>query len=299
MDRAHTETILKKWRALRMKIALIGNSGFIGSSLQNRLHKTGHDLVLFNSKINIFNSTKLTRSLAEAEILIWCASSVNPLSAEANPGLVKLELEKWTHFIAELQLEGSNSGQKLLFLSSGGCVYNSAQDDLTETSPADGINAYGIMKREMEKLLESSSLNWTILRISNVYGSGQKAGRGQGVIAEWVNSIKRGENITMIGSPLSYRDYIYLDDVIDAISMCLGSRAREIYNIGSGMRTTLISLIQSFEIILGKELTINPVPPRVFDRAGFVLNNAKFSNEFNWNPKVSLQDGLRTILKSV
>ena len=60
-DQAHMDYIFKKLRYPKMKIALIGNTGFIGSCLQNRLLNMEHDLALFNSKINIFDSTKLSR----------------------------------------------------------------------------------------------------------------------------------------------------------------------------------------------------------------------------------------------
>ena len=279
------------------KVSIVGANGFIGSNLSKKLSDLNFELELFHQSYPIVINGELNPSARNSDVVIWCASTVNPISASNNPHLVANEFAYWGEFLNLLHSSG-NRALKVIFLSSGGCTYSGDVIPFTETDDAFGTNLYGKLKLQMELTLIESGIDWIILRIANVYGPSQPAGRGQGVIAEWVNSISKGRPLSVYGEMDSFRDYIYVEDLSYAIYALLNSGVKnQTFNIGSGDVTTLYELKELFSELAGIEISTVVSTPRGIDRQGYVLNIDKISRAIDWAPKFTLREGIRICLK--
>ncbi len=281
-----------------MKTTVIGNTGFIGSHLIKALLKNNIPAAGFNSKKPIFSGDRtLVKEIIDSDYIFWAAGNLNPISAKHEPFLVEQELEIWREFIAALENSMfSISGKKLIFLSSGGCVYDYSRTSSNEDSPASGSNDYGRAKVEMEKVLLNSSIASSVLRLSNVYGIGQKTGRGQGVIAEWINAVQHNLPLRVFGDTSSSRDYLHISDLISALLLCRSGLYSGILNLGSGKATTLQEVLESFTIACGRELNIQYEPGRESDKSSYHLDISRAERILGWKPILGIQQGIHKII---
>jgi UDP-glucose 4-epimerase len=281
-----------------MNIAIVGSGGFIGNSLVTSLRSKGHTIIEFGTENSIVaTSGKLSLRTINIDALIWAATRVNPITARINSGLGLQELKDWDAFLT-LWKKSALVSAPLFFLSSGGCVYTDHKVPFNEDSEAIGINEYGRLKIEMENRLHLDELNSIIIRLGNVYGSRQPIGRGQGVIAEWANSIRTNQDITVYGSLDSFRDYIHIDDVNAAFEIMVSHPPnRGIYNLSSGYPTTLNSLVQIFSQIANKNVNFQYDENRPTDRNGYYLDIKKLQASINWVPQIKLVEGVFDAVK--
>jgi UDP-glucose 4-epimerase len=279
------------------KIVIVGGRGFIGKSLSKLLEGLGQEVVILDRLNPAVTSNELSKQIDGANVVIWLAASVNPILAESRQDLIEIEISEWRLFLS--LLEAKNKSARVVYLSSGGCVYSDTKTPFTEDSEAHGINEYGRLKIRMEESLRVTELPFTILRVSNVYGDGQPHGRGQGVIAEWGNALKTGKKLKVFGSLNSFRDYIHVDDVCAAIIQAIQLEdQRHVFNLGSGIPTSLGEILEIF-LSLGIDHTqILYDEKRTFDRNGYFLDISKLTGALNWQPEISIAPGLSTILQS-
>ncbi len=276
---------------------VVGSGGFIGQALSKSLSLKGLPATLIDSNSKLTKFLSDSKAIGEIDKIVWAASKVNPVTAELNSTLCQEEVGTFAQFLLDLKLNGKPHVH-VLFLSSAGCLYNGKQDIFTETSEATGTNAYGKLKRQMEVALENSGLNYSIIRISNVYGPNQPIGRGQGVIAEWVNAMVHSREVRVFGSLDATRDYVYIDDVADAILNLSENSLSGIYNVGSGVSNSLGEVVTILKEFVGIDMKIGYNPPRSTDRDFFALDIAKILRESNWTPKYDLGRGIRLSLES-
>jgi UDP-glucose 4-epimerase len=287
----------KDFSVTKQKIAIVGAAGFIGRNLTLYLKRKGLSLNLFYRSDPIIENGNLRSDFANADVIIWCASQVTPLSAELYPDLVQTEIESWKELLRILKLCGK-SDVKLIYLSSAGCTYTSDKTPYSEDHSASGTNEYGLLKLKIEKLLIESDINYLILRIANVYGPNQPTGRGQGVIAEWINSINCKEPIKIFGDLDSFRDYVYIGDLIEVIRLCIDLNiTNQIINIGSGQRTTLRDLLEVISSVTKQKVEYLELGSRKVDRTGYVLNIDKIQKLTGWSPHFTLKNGIKLCLK--
>lgn len=278
-------------------VAIVGSKGFIGKNLCNYFSDQGYTITQYNSNLPFdLNDLKLRQEIHSIDVIIWAASKVNPAIADKSPELVLNEFESWTNSLSLLKLE--NWQGRLIFLSSGGCVYESGIAPFSEEDPAEGSNAYGKLKSRMETQLRYSGLKHAILRVSNVYGPYQKHGRGQGVIAEWMNCIKNDKPLLVFGSKDNFRDYIYVLDVCRGIDSVLEIESSDTYNLGAGVPTTIGQLLTIFNESARKKLEVIEYSSRNYDRSGFFLDIGKFEKAANWEPNIDIKTGISSLFST-
>jgi UDP-glucose 4-epimerase len=281
-----------------ISIAVVGVGGFIGSSVAKYLKSAQVEVSSFTSKQPLVIDNQIHKNLQDASTVIWCASRVNPLTAETSPNLAELELSEWRTFL-DIWQEQANPTQAIIFLSSGGCTYSSNSLPFAESSEANGTNKYGKLKLAMEKELILRQSRHLILRVANVYGPGQMHGRGQGVIAEWVNSMNNNEDLKVFGSLTSFRDYLFIEDLCEAIFHSLKlDNYNEIFNLGCGQPISLQTILDICISYKLEKVKIHLEQERVIDRTGYYLDINKFTSLTNWKPVHSIEAGLLRTLKS-
>ena len=276
-------------------IAIVGATGFIGRALQKRLSDEGNEVSGYSTQNPVTSSFNASSELAKVSTIYWLASRINPSKAEANPDLVSEELELWSSFLEFIATFNPNC--HIVFASSGGATYSGNNSPFTETSQAHGVNVYGQTKVAMEKALIASALPTTILRISNVYGPGQRTGTGQGVIANWIADVVTGNPIHIFGSLDVIRDFVFVEDVVDALQACLNHReGLGIVNIGSGSPVSLLALLEMIEKILDSKIELIHEPMRTIDRPAVWLDVSRAKHVLGWISKTELASGVHLTL---
>jgi UDP-glucose 4-epimerase len=276
-----------------LRTVLIGAKGFVGQALLRSSGVRNHNYLEFDTR----DPANDFEPIENSQAIVWCASRTNPLLASSNPHLGELELYEWEKFLVDLQ--GRSYYGKVIFLSSGGCVYSQGEPPYREIDLSEGINDYGRLKLKMEKLLSSSSLDFRILRVSNLYGPGQLPGRGQGVIAEWKYQIETEKKIHVIGSIRNERDFLHVDDLVSAVeALIVRESGPGIFNVGSSRAVSISKLIEVFRKYSVTDFQINETPARSFDRSSYYLNIDKFQGTFSWLPLIDIDSGVKKLFTS-
>ena len=275
------------------RVGVVGHKGFIGTILSQTLKSRNHEVIgIGKDNYSHFLNNQL-ESLTELDDIVWCASLTNPSTAKIRPDLVEKELYDWTSFLSRLS-KFVKVSPRIIFISSGGCVYSEEGPCFSELDVARGNNEYGRLKSSMEFELESRNNNYVILRASNIYGPGQSTGRGQGVIAEWIEKAMCNMPITLFGDMNKKRDYLYVDDFVRAVDKIISSNQKEnlVLNIGSGRSHSLEEVMMFIQKASEIDFKIHHEEARSFDRPSYWLDVTLAKQKLGWSPSIDLEEGI-------
>jgi len=185
-----------------------------------------------------------------------------------------------------------------VFVSSGGTVYGpNAPCPTLEDAPPHPICSYGLVKLTLENYFalykRLHGTDFVVARVSNPYGPWQDPSRGQGVVAAMIYKVLTGQRVEIWGDGENIRDYIYVDDAISgllAVASC--GRSGEVYNIGTGIGSSINQLTTIISKILGKNISLEYVESRTVDVKKNVLDSSKLSTAFDWHPRTDLETGI-------
>jgi UDP-glucose 4-epimerase len=275
-------------------IGIVGSGGFLGSSLTLNLAIHGHEIIGF-SRDSVITHPDTLKVIKNLDYVVWSASRTNPSVAENQPQLVSVEIEEWQEFLQAILALGPPK-LKIIFFSSGGCVYSGDGPVFREADASNGINLYGSMKSSMENALKVSSIPYTILRIANIYGPNQPTGRGQGVIAEWVARANQNLPLLVYGDLNSARDFLFISDFLEAIQLVLTLEGNHVINLGSGVDTKLDTVLNALTTNSQNELAVTHLDSRKFDRSSYRLDISLAKELLNWTPKINIEKGIKICL---
>jgi len=296
-----------------MNVLVTGGAGFIGSHLVDRLVQEGNQVIVIdnlstgkrkqvNKKAQFYKmdirSKRIERVFRKERPLI-----VVHLAAQMN---VRLSTEDPV-FDAEVNILGTlnllehamkHGVRKVSFASSGGAVYGEQEVfPAAESHRTDPLSPYGISKLAGEKYLayytNTTGLRHVVLRFGNVYGPRQEPEGEAGVIAIFSKLMLEGGQPIINGTGKQTRDFVYVDDVVEAIMVTIGEDIQGIFNVGTGQEATVN---ECYGII--KELTNSSCKDlygaaKKGEQFRSVLDVMKLRERFGWDPQVSLPDGLR------
>ena len=303
-----------------MKILVTGGAGFIGSHLVEELLSNEHEILIFDNcltgkKENLEITGNFTfinddfgseNSLEEIEkfdpdVCFHLAAQSSVVVSVENPALDFehniLQPIKLIHVLLK------SNCKKLVFTSSGGTIYGeptvipTAEEDYADEPES----PYGVAKKRLNELikimLKNSSMKYSILNLSNVYGPRQDPHGEAGVVSIFANKYLKNEEPTIYGDGEQTRDYIYVKDVVSALIKASMIEENQFLNIGTGIETSVNDLANSMKIQFKSE--INPIykPAREGELNRSVLNNTKAKKELNWKPEYSLDDGMKQVFK--
>jgi UDP-glucose 4-epimerase len=193
--------------------------------------------------------------------------------------------------------------KKIIFISSGGTVYGIPESiPIKESHASNPISSYGITKRTIESYFNLYDklwgLNTCIFRLSNPYGEKQNPKGTQGVIPVFLHKAIHGEVIEVWGDGEIVRDYIHIKDVIRVLTQAITIDTPEsIYNLGSGIGTSLNEILALIKNDLEPELKVNYLSARSFDVPTNVLNTDLLRQRFNFRSTINLKTGISELHK--
>jgi UDP-glucose 4-epimerase len=198
-----------------------------------------------------------------------------------------------------------NGVRRLIFLSSGGTVYgHPISVPITETHPTEPINSHGLTKLMIEKYMRlyeaMSNLECVVLRLANPYGPGQVLRKAQGLIPALLTCLRNQQPVRIFGDGSAERDYVYIDDVCDAIvrAVTVPDLRGTTLNIGSGESRSIADIVGAIEMILGRSVDRIFVSARPADVQRNVLDITLARERLGWEPRVSFSHGLRRTLRT-
>jgi UDP-glucose 4-epimerase len=202
-------------------------------------------------------------------------------------------------------LEGARQGgtRKVVFASSGGTIYGEPDPSVLpvdESNPEVPIAPYGVAKKVGTDYLRAyravHGLDWTSLALANVYGPRQDPHGEAGVVAIFAGLLLEQQPCTIFGTGEQTRDYVYVDDVVDAFARAADAGSENLYNIGTGQETSVNELYQAMADAEGvtEPATYAPARPGELDRS--CLDAGKAQRDLGWSPQVGLADGVKATL---
>jgi UDP-glucose 4-epimerase len=300
------------------KILVTGGAGFIGSNLVDKLLKLNHQLVVIdnlssgkeeylNSRAKFYNLNILddkVQSVFEKEKFDY----VYHLAAQID---VRVSVEN-PRFDNEVNILGSFNilencskykVKKIIFSSSGGAIYGFPNEIPTkEDYPANPVSPYGINKLMFEKYLnyyyQIYDQDYVSLRLANVYGPRQYKGGEAGVVSIFVDKAVNGEPSFINGDGLQTRDFIYVDDVVEAFVSSLDDNiSGNCFNIGTGQEKNLLDIISAIESSLNNKLKIEHLKEKKGEERRSCLDSSKAKNILNWEAEVCLDEGIKKTIE--
>lgn len=295
------------------RILIIGGGGFIGRNLIERLYNDGQEINVVDLKrpewlpvdVNCFEVSFISRSIElcaafeNIDTVYHLASTTLPQSSNENP-VFDIE-SNLVGTLNLLDIAVENNVSKFIFTSSGGTIYGpSSEACITEEHPTNPICSYGIVKLAIEKYLKLYSDQYGLqtysLRISNPYGRYQDFNKSQGVIPVFMHKIMNNEPIEIWGDGSIARDFIYIDDVIDAMILTASLACKsEVFNISSSLAIEINNIVRLLEIYLKNTAYIKYTPQRSVDVKYSCLSNIKAKKILKWDPSFDLQSGLKIL----
>ena len=139
------------------------------------------------------------------------------------------------------------------------------------------------------------NIKWNIVRMFNIYGPGQDPNNKYlGMINIFLNMAKKNGKITVKGSVDRFRDFVFIEDVLDAWQLIIRDKKyfNNIYNIGSGKKTSIKNLLREIFLVINNKTIIKVEKGTPGDFLGCYANIDKIKNHLGYSPKYNLTQGL-------
>jgi UDP-glucose 4-epimerase len=293
-----------------LTVLVTGGAGFIGSHLVEALLGEGHkvrivgrpsvkfdtNLVYVQGHKNLQIDQRDLLSIQAGDVIFKDVNVVFHLASYTDHMLSQQKPEMFININTQILtriLEGARiSGFRIIYTSSAS-VYGKAKWPTNENQPAQPINGYGLSKWIGELLLQYWNKFYGIpflsFRIFNGYGLRSSE---SGVFGIFLKNIMEGKPIPVTGDGSARRDFIYVDDIVDAL-ICGASSEKSgiVYNVGTGVLRTVKELATLLE---GE---IKYIPLRSEEPPVYCADISRIQNDLGWNPKISLEEGVRKTLQ--
>ncbi|HOJ89153.1 MAG TPA: SDR family oxidoreductase [Pseudothermotoga sp.] len=294
-------------------ILVTGGAGFIGSHIVDALTQEGHKVVVvdnlstgkvenLNRNVLFYQQSIEDEEMMERIFMLHKFEYVFHLAAQASVSISVKEPAK----DAKINILGSlilleksvkYGVKKFIFSSTGGAIYGeNVPTPTTEATIPHPISPYGIAKRSVEMYLEfyknEKNLNFVALRYGNVYGPRQDPNGEAGVVAIFSSRMLKKEDINIFGDGEYVRDYVYVKDVVRANLLALKEDVSGIYNIGTGIGTSVNELFKMLAQITNYEKQPIYAPPRKGDIRKSILDSSKAKSELGWSASTTIMEGL-------
>ena len=297
---------------------MTGGAGFIGSNVVDRFVLLGHDVLVLDDLSSGFREFVNPKARFE-HVSVTDAAGVERAFAAFKPEIVD-------HHAAQIDVRHSvtdpvhdatinilgglglleacrrHGVKKFVYASTGGAIYGEGRQlPATEDHPINPEAPYGASKHALEHYLYIAKLlhglDYTALRYPNVFGPRQNPHGEAGVNAIFIGLMLEGKRPRIFGTGEQVRDYVFVDDVVDANVQALEKASGEIVNIGTGIGTSVNDIVRELNVILGTNIEAIYEAPRPGEVQRIYLDASKAKRILGWSPKTTFRDGLRATVE--
>jgi len=301
-------------QAGNMKFIITGGAGFIGSNLVKFLLRKGHEVIIIDDfsngkmsnltgikkkvriiKSSILNLSKYNNIIKDVDCLFHLAAKTSVVESNKKPKKYFHVNYKGTkaiiQFIKKLKIK------KIIFSASASCYGNPIILPIDEKAKINPLSPYAISKNKAEKYIKTKSLknnfHFISFRMFNIFGQNtNKESSYTSVITNFLKMYKKNLPLTINGDGNQTRDFLHVNDLCECFYMgAISKKKNRIYNLGSGKRLSIIKLAKmiSNRIIFRKEIK-NEIRHSQ-------SNISKVTKELAWKPKISVNKGLKNLIK--
>lgn len=292
---------------------MTGGAGFIGSHVADALVAAGHRVLIVDDlssgrKENVpagaqlhvldIRSPEAAALVREAgvEVLVHHAAQMDVRRSVADP-----VFDASVNVVGTLNLlEAGRRGalRQVVFASTGGAMYGEQECfPADEDHPARPLSPYGVAKLAVERYLYFFHVEYglaaTCLRYANVYGPRQNPHGEAGVVAIFLDRLLSGRQATINGDGLQTRDYVYVSDVVAANLAALGRPGFGIFNVGTGIETSVVQLYEGLSRAAGVDRPAVHGPAKPGEQRRSCITAARLERELGVRIAVPLAEGLR------
>jgi len=290
-------------------ILLYGGDGFIGKALVTRLLTENANIYIVkkqsdkkttsknnNQRLSHVDWKQSVDLLPNISTIIYLASATTPATSANKPTIEGAQ--NLAPLLGMVETVQRYPDIRIIYISSGGTVYGNGDNPFKETDSFSPLSYYGAGKVAAEIFLGTySRINnspVTILRPGNIFGPGQYPKNGFGLIATLLKNHKDGEVTPIWGDGNSVRDFLCIDDFVEACISVYSKEDRDgIFNVGSGYAYNVREIIEIISKVTGSKLKIKYQAARNIDATHCILDIDKFKNTFNWKPVISIEAGIK------
>lgn len=296
-----------------MKVLVTGGAGFIGSHLVDRLVQEGHEVIIVDNLVtgkrrNINRAARFYK----LDVQSWRLERV---FRNERPNVVmhlaaQMDVRKSVEdpmFDAQVNILGTlnvlqqavkHGVRKVVFSSSGGAIYGEQETyPAPESHVTKPMSPYGLSKLCGEQYLfyyqRSSGIQVVSLRYANVYGPRQDPEGEAGVVAIFIQKMLNNEQAVINGNGRQTRDFVFVEDVVEANLAVMGQDTQGTYNVGTGVETSINDLFRILIQHTGSTCKEAHGPAKKGEQARSVIDSTRLRHELSWDPKADLSDGLK------
>lgn len=303
------------------RILFIGGAGFLGSniikttlqkgnvkvfvlepSFANVSRLDGVDVLIYRGELSDLDFVQSVIEANQIDTVVHLVATIIPGSAFED---YKQEYQHVIFPTIELMQICAQRRIRFVYFSSGGTVYGNRTDmtPFKETDAMAPISYYGWSKQMMENSIlyvhRTAGLKYLILRPSNPYGHGQNIHARQGLIAVAMGKILAGEPIEVWGNGSNIRDYIYIDDLAEAVVQLLEKNVyNTTVNIGSGEGASINDIIHILRDVVDEEVKVDYKPARSVDVSHMILDTTRLKSYINME-FTPLKDGIELFYNDI
>ena len=311
-----------------MRALVTGGAGFIGSTLVDRLLAEGHSVdVIDDLSTGTLANLSAARSSTDNDLSFHRLDIRSPevvdliirrapdvifhLAAQADVRVSVADpvFDADVNLLGTLRvLEGARGArvQRVVFAASGGTLYGEpdvSELPLKESLPQHPLSPYGVAKKAALDYLVAyralHSLEFAALALANVYGPRQDPHGEAGVVSIFAERILRGESVVIFGDGEQTRDFVYVDDVVDAFVRAAGKGGGLVCNIGTGKETSVNVLYREMVDQAGVEAVLEYKPLRAGELARNCLDPSRAGIQLGWSPWTDIGVGTAATIEFV